>query len=156
MQCKKALLPRICYSIKTVWNLIVCLSSAGKGWPTLYIQWEHHGADDHRSHHSRLRHNHYRFLLGSPWWCSWKYKVRNVCICTYLCRCPCSQQGNRQNAVDSAALILQCKVSWEFWVSAYSLHISRLLESSLLVLLLCRMSPRRVGCCHWSILWNWI
>lgn len=71
---KKALLLEICYAVKTVLNLIICLSSAGKGWPTLYIQWDQHGASNHRSLHSGLRHHHDRFMLGSPWWYIWKYR----------------------------------------------------------------------------------
>lgn len=110
---KEALLIEICYAIKTVFNLVVCLIFVGKGWPTLYTT----DLRDHVSLHSGLRHHHH-LMLSSLWWCTWKYKVRNVCTCTYTCLCPCSWQGNRQNTFESGALNLQHKVSWEFWISA--------------------------------------
>lgn len=103
---KTDLLLGINYAVKTVLNLTACLLSAGRGWHALHSQYS-----DHRSLQSRFR-QHLHLMLSTPWWCIWNARWE---MCAVALGCVVFLLMAR---VDSAALILHCKVAWEFWVSA--------------------------------------
>ena len=78
---QKALLLEICYAIKRFLSPIICLTSTGKGWPTLCVQrspwhkWSWISFWQAQTSPLTLHAG-----LSSMWWCTWKNKVRNAWI----------------------------------------------------------------------------
>lgn len=105
---KTDLLLEICYAVKAVLNLTACLLSAGRGcWHVLYIQSA--GTTDlFRAGSDTTFTSCWALHDGVSGSARWK-------MCVAALRCV----GFLFMAhVDPAALILHCKVAWEFWVSA--------------------------------------
>lgn len=133
----KSLLLEICYSIKRFSKLITSLISAGKGWPTIYIQaptcskWPQISSQLAQMPPLSLYDS-----FSSKRWCIWKWEMHTSAL---LCVTVLAH-GSVIGKIELIQLPQSCSASCighrEFLNK--SLHVFCLLESSFLC---CRMEP---------------